>query len=127
MFRHACRLGCEGIVSKQRASPYRSGRARTRIKVKNPGRGCPIGPRAHHDEARRIAAKYRRSAWANDAAQSPIGQADDQNSDVGVWALRNHVKLGRIGSFESVSRTAPRAPAVCISRPVPRVSACVRR
>ena len=39
VFRHACRLGCEGIVSKQRASPYRSGRVRTWIKVKNPG--CP--------------------------------------------------------------------------------------
>ena len=36
VFRHACRLGCEGIVSKQRASPYRSGRVRTWIKVKNP-------------------------------------------------------------------------------------------
>jgi bifunctional non-homologous end joining protein LigD len=36
VFRHACRLGCEGIVSKQRASIYRSGRVRTWIKVKNP-------------------------------------------------------------------------------------------
>jgi bifunctional non-homologous end joining protein LigD len=36
VFRHACRLGCEGIVSKQRASPYRSGRVRTWIKTKNP-------------------------------------------------------------------------------------------
>ena len=33
---HACKLGCEGIVSKQRASSYRSGRVRTWIKVKNP-------------------------------------------------------------------------------------------
>ena len=37
VFRHACRLGCEGIVSKQRISTYRSGRVRTWIKVKNPG------------------------------------------------------------------------------------------
>ena len=36
MFRHACKLGCEGIVSKQRDAPYRSGRVRTWIKVKNP-------------------------------------------------------------------------------------------
>ena len=36
VFRHACKLGCEGIVSKQRASPYRSGRVRTWIKTKNP-------------------------------------------------------------------------------------------
>ena len=36
VFRYACKLGCEGIVSKQRASPYRSGRTKTWIKVKNP-------------------------------------------------------------------------------------------
>ena len=36
VFHHAYRLGCEGIVSKQRASPYRSGRVRTWAKVKNP-------------------------------------------------------------------------------------------
>jgi bifunctional non-homologous end joining protein LigD len=36
VFSHACKLGCEGIVSKQRASPYRSGRTKTWIKVKNP-------------------------------------------------------------------------------------------
>jgi bifunctional non-homologous end joining protein LigD len=36
VFRHACKLGCEGIVSKQRSSLCRSGRARTWIKVKNP-------------------------------------------------------------------------------------------
>jgi bifunctional non-homologous end joining protein LigD len=36
VFRHACKLGCEGIVSKQRASPHRSGRTKTWIKVKNP-------------------------------------------------------------------------------------------
>jgi bifunctional non-homologous end joining protein LigD len=36
VFRHACKLGCEGIVSKLRTSPYRSGRVRTWIKTKNP-------------------------------------------------------------------------------------------
>jgi bifunctional non-homologous end joining protein LigD len=36
VFRHACRLGCEGIVSNQRGSPYRSRRVRTWIKTKNP-------------------------------------------------------------------------------------------
>jgi bifunctional non-homologous end joining protein LigD len=35
VFRHACKLGCEDIVSKQRASPYRSGRTKTWLKVKN--------------------------------------------------------------------------------------------
>ena len=35
VFAHACKLGCEGIVSKRIDAPYRSGRARTWIKVRN--------------------------------------------------------------------------------------------
>jgi bifunctional non-homologous end joining protein LigD len=36
VFKHACKLGCEGIVSKRLGSPYRSGRVDHWIKVKNP-------------------------------------------------------------------------------------------
>src|SRR5262245_33798262 len=36
VFREACRLGCEGIVSKRLGSTYRSGRSPHWIKVKNP-------------------------------------------------------------------------------------------
>ena len=36
VFRQACALGCEGIVSKRLGSPYRSGRARLLDQVKNP-------------------------------------------------------------------------------------------
>jgi hypothetical protein len=36
IYRHACALGCEGIVSKRLGSAYRSGRADCRVKVKNP-------------------------------------------------------------------------------------------
>ena len=36
IFRHACKLGYEGIVSKRRDFGYRSGRAKSWIKVKNP-------------------------------------------------------------------------------------------
>jgi bifunctional non-homologous end joining protein LigD len=36
VFREACRLGCEGIVSKRLGSPYRSGRVAHWVKVKNP-------------------------------------------------------------------------------------------
>jgi len=35
VFDHACRLGFEGIVSKRRDAPYRSGRSGTWLKVKN--------------------------------------------------------------------------------------------
>lgn len=36
VFRHACRMGLEGIVSKRKDSPYRSGRSRDWLKMKNP-------------------------------------------------------------------------------------------
>jgi bifunctional non-homologous end joining protein LigD len=36
MFHRACKLGLEGIVTKRRDEPYRSGRTTDRIKVKNP-------------------------------------------------------------------------------------------
>ena len=36
IFKHACKLGCEGIVSKRLGSIYRRGRSPYWIKVKNP-------------------------------------------------------------------------------------------
>ena len=36
VFQHACKLGCEGIVSKRLGSRYRSGRSPDWVKFKNP-------------------------------------------------------------------------------------------
>ena len=36
VFRHACKMGLEGIVSKRKGSPYRSGRSADWLKMKNP-------------------------------------------------------------------------------------------
>ena len=36
VFRHACKLGCEGIVNKRLGSRYRSGRSPDWLKMKNP-------------------------------------------------------------------------------------------
>ena len=36
LFDAACKVGLEGIVSKKLDAPYRSGKSKTRIKVKNP-------------------------------------------------------------------------------------------
>ena len=36
IFKHACKLGCEGIVSKRLGSPYRAGRSAHWLKIKNP-------------------------------------------------------------------------------------------
>jgi ATP-dependent DNA ligase len=58
IFRHACKLGLEGIVSKRKDSPYRSGRSPNWLKIKNPasaragleGRATFLGCRARSDE-----------------------------------------------------------------------------
>ena len=36
VFRHACKMGLEGIVSKHKDSPYKSGRSPHWLKMKNP-------------------------------------------------------------------------------------------
>jgi bifunctional non-homologous end joining protein LigD len=36
VFAHACKLGAEGIVSKRKDSPYRSGRSPDWLKIKDP-------------------------------------------------------------------------------------------
>jgi bifunctional non-homologous end joining protein LigD len=36
IFKHACALGCEGIVSKRSGSAYRAGRVDYWLKIKNP-------------------------------------------------------------------------------------------
>ncbi len=36
MFRHACAMGLEGIVSKKLMSRYKSGSCKSWVKVKNP-------------------------------------------------------------------------------------------
>jgi bifunctional non-homologous end joining protein LigD len=36
VFKHGCKLGFEGIVSKRLGSPYVSGRSRDWVKSKNP-------------------------------------------------------------------------------------------
>jgi bifunctional non-homologous end joining protein LigD len=36
IYKHACALGCEGIVSKRLGTPYRAGRSAHWLKMKNP-------------------------------------------------------------------------------------------
>jgi len=45
VYREACTLGCEGIVSKRLGSPYRSGRSKAWLKVKN----HPAAPAARRE------------------------------------------------------------------------------
>jgi bifunctional non-homologous end joining protein LigD len=66
VFEHACKLGLEGIVSKHRDHPYRSGRSKSWLKVKNPAApgvtrfekedfGPAVSIRGHADHGRRPA------------------------------------------------------------------------
>jgi bifunctional non-homologous end joining protein LigD len=50
MYRHACKLGLEGIVSKRRDAPYRSGRSAHWVKIKNPN--APAALRIMEDQAK---------------------------------------------------------------------------
>jgi ATP-dependent DNA ligase len=45
VFRHACKLDFEGIMSKRLGSVYRSGRSRDWLKFKNPRHGEARGGR----------------------------------------------------------------------------------
>ena len=62
IYKHACRFGCEGIVSKRLGSPYRSGRSDHWLKVKNPA--APAVRREAEEDwgTRRKARAYRRQA-----------------------------------------------------------------
>jgi ATP-dependent DNA ligase len=51
VFKYACKLGCEGIVSKRLGSHYRSGRSPHWVKVKN-----PRAPRGHARGGRELGA-----------------------------------------------------------------------
>jgi bifunctional non-homologous end joining protein LigD len=57
VFHHACKLGCEGIVSKRIGSPYRFGRSSDWIKVKNPA--APAVKREAEEDWRTLGKRLR--------------------------------------------------------------------
>ena len=63
MFREACRLGCEGIVSKRLGSIYHRGRSPYWIKVKNP-KSPAVTREAEEDWSRRLPARRLPSPWS---------------------------------------------------------------
>ena len=60
IFKHACTLGCEGIVSKRLDSPYSSGRSPHWVKVKNP-KAPAVKREAEEDWGGKRWARSRRS------------------------------------------------------------------
>jgi ATP-dependent DNA ligase len=65
LFKHACALGCEGVVSKRLGSPYRSGRVDDWLKVKNP---AAPAVRREAEEGARVDGRYREAAPHGQAA-----------------------------------------------------------
>src|SRR5918993_3661936 len=68
MFRHACAMGLEGIVSKKLTSRYKSGRCASWLKVKNPALAAVVRNRlraravAHAHGRHRVGALLRLGA-----------------------------------------------------------------
>jgi bifunctional non-homologous end joining protein LigD len=62
VFRHACFLGLEGIVSKRKGSKYRSGRTDGWIKSKNPG--SPAVTREATEDWGKLRARVYSYVWA---------------------------------------------------------------
>ena len=104
VFVHACKLGLEGIVSKRKDSPYRSGRSPDWLKMKNPAAFPPRGEAGSGGGLGALtapvgtfsAASHRPSTLRSPAfASSMIFLGDHFISEVG-WAVHS-----RTSRFES--------------------------
>ena len=73
VFKHACKLGCEGIVSKRLGSLYRSGRVTHWLKIKN-----PAAPAVKREAEEEWGTAFR--SQLNDARPSPAPQQVDHHS-----------------------------------------------
>jgi hypothetical protein len=116
VFREACKLGCEGIVSKRLGSLYRSGRSPHWVKVKNP-KAPAVKREAEEDWGREVLARLLlRPRFCKPEGQSarprfhicqlPVVAevGDDARQDDRSWASKSGPKPGRRG----ISMTWPR-------------------
>ena len=74
MFRHACAMGLEGIVSKRVDSRYKSGRCDAWVKVKNPAyerRDGRVAQRIEHQPSKLRGAGSSPAAPTTFTVQSP--------------------------------------------------------
>jgi ATP-dependent DNA ligase len=74
IFRHACSLGCEGIVSKRLGTPYRSGRVDHWLKIKNPA--APAVKREAEED-------WGTKRWARGRRRSKTGEWGSRDDDTG--------------------------------------------
>lgn len=96
IFKHACTLGCEGIVSKRLSSPYRSGRVDHWLKIKNPA--APAVRREREED-------WADKRWGTGAARrNTTLQKKPGNGETGV-----SVRLGayRMGTGQRARGSGP--------------------
>jgi hypothetical protein len=80
VFREACKLGCEGIVSKKLGSIYRRGRSPHWVKVKNP-KAPAVKREAEEDWGRESNLSGCRVKVFHHAAQNHLRDADRDSND----------------------------------------------
>ena len=97
VFHHACKMGLEGIVSKRKDSPYRSGRSPDWLKMKNPA--CEAVKReAEEDWGKERRRRRQRTEFMN------YGPKDD----VFTWS-----SSGQDGCCQTMPSSVPRAEVDC--------------
>ena len=76
IFAHACKLGAEGIVSKHREHPYRSGPIKAWLKTKNPAStwyaAVPGGAMSDHLETALYLRGWRSARLARRSGGAPL-------------------------------------------------------
>ena len=78
VFEHACKLGCEGIVSKRRGSRYARGRSSNWLKVKNPD--APAVRREAEEDWRRATAAEPTVSLSSTDQRQPTCRGDSAKS-----------------------------------------------
>ena len=106
---HACKLGCEGIVSKGFGSPYISGRTRRWLKFENPAAPA-VRQEAKEDWSSAAMALILKRA----SRSRPSGEWKDEDYDV----LADGRVVGHI--LERGSASTPAQLALAVSAPLAR-------
>jgi len=105
VFAQACKLGCEGIVSKRIGSLYRSGRSRQWFKVKN--KAAPAVPREAEESGDADAANE--AAPHDVSAMLPTAERKRTSWGLPRWGQGGHpsqIRSASTGAREPVERRA---------------------
>jgi hypothetical protein len=100
IYRHDCALGCEGIVSKRLGSPYRSGRAVSWLKIKEPGAPA-VRREAEEEWNRSFPAGKKRSAPQDKLAYVGIRLRLPRATDLAEGGCNANSSISRRASFRA--------------------------